>query len=144
MATITGYAVYNNPAHDLIHTIDVTYNFTPDGGTIGTRDLMEFNEDCIMYSFVGNIETTLASAGAATIALKLSGNDIIGATDFDDVVISNYNSWKIPLSLSEGTPNTGFHVLPQKITAGQVLQFVIADAALTAGKIKFKIAFGKY
>lgn len=142
MPTITRYKIINTPEHDLIHTVPILWDVTTDGGGTGTVDLVEFNEDCIIYG-ISIVANNLDSAGAATVALNLSGNTIIAATDFDATDIANYGSWKVPLILSEGTPNTGYALFPQKVEAGSIFQLVIGTAALTDGELLFRFMVGK-
>lgn len=107
----------------------VTYDFAVFGGTIGTIALpLAFPKNSIITRIWTDPLTDLASAGAATVALEVGSQVLRAAAAY---TVYNTNPVEHPASL------------PIKISTSGKLEWVIAGADLTAGKVKVYVEWIK-
>lgn len=109
------------------------YEYSRDGGAVGTFELFEANKDCVVTHFHAYVKEAVTSAGSATV--------IIGQTGDDDSLVTS----KLQAALTIGTllKEDGAAVLPIKLAAGDKIYMTVGVAALTAGKIDCVIKYVK-
>jgi hypothetical protein len=111
--------------------VEVTYDFSVDGGATGTLDVFTANQDLVIHRVSAKVKTAVTSGGAATVEVGKSG-------DTAGLVAQTGKA-----SLTAGA------VIDSKIggyklaSGGKIIQ-TIATAALTAGKITYLIEYSKF
>lgn len=126
-----------------IKTAEGAYDFAVDGGAVSTIPLRnpggsslgsEIPNGSVILGGYIDVETPLASAGAATVALSSQGAaDLLAATAFDNAIWSGAGRKDI---IPDSTGSTAV-----KTTASRTLSAVIATAALTAGKFRVVVSY---
>jgi len=109
-------------------TLCCVYDFTTDGGAIGTINYPNpsIPINSLLISCFCKPVLTVASGGAATISIILSGGlgTVIGATGF-----ANFTALATPVQ-----SNIPFSTNMVRFSAAANFQIVIAGATITAGK----------
>lgn len=106
-------------------------------GSLGAKDLVKFAKDTIIHEAWYEVETALASAGAATV--------IVGdADDADGLLVSKLHTALTADYVSEDDDKgaylldaTNKNKLRKKLAAEKTVQATIGTAALTAGKVHY-------
>lgn len=105
-----------------------TYDFATHGGTVGTKNLgLALPAGAIVTRLWTDALTPMTSGGLATVAIEVGADVLLAATAFNDAALTD---------LDQQTAG-----LPLKSAAGGNLEFVIADEALTAGKVRVMVAY---
>lgn len=114
------------------NTAIATYDFTKDGGAVGTVTFpLKLPSGAIVKRVFFDNVTSASSLGAATIGFSLQSSGDLKATN------TAYTSWTGRLA---GIPDdTTTNMI--KLTAQRTLTMSIGTAALTAGKIKAFIEY---
>jgi len=110
------------------YTTEATYDFAVDGGAQGAIDLgVEIPAGAIVTRLVTRAETSLASAGLATVALGAGVAAFKAATAFDDASYVGLDFQTL--------------AAPVLVAAAANLEFTIADADLTDGKMRIMVSY---
>jgi hypothetical protein len=106
------------------------YNFTADGGAISSIDIGDIPNNATIIRAWYEVLTPPTSGGAATIAISTSqvANEIVTATAYDNAVFA--------AGFHDGIPDGTAANFTTKATAKRDINFTIAGATLTAGKIR--------
>lgn len=107
--------------------VRVIYDFSADGGAVGTLTLATATSDCVISDFMMVVKTACTSGGSATVSAGLTGD--VDAFKVAEAVAG--------LTAATVWPEDGAFAGKIKLASGQVLTMSIATAALTAGKIEF-------
>lgn len=109
------------------------YNFAVDGGAIGTIPLMGATLIPSGATIIGGwieVQTTLTSGGAATIAVQVEGaGDIVPAT-----AVASWTAGRKKIVPAMDTSAALAAATDVRTTAARDISAVIAAATLTAGK----------
>ena len=110
----------------------VEYNFTYDGGAIGTYSLgVQLPAGAVVTDVYSDELTTLTSGGSATLQLQAGSTNLTGAVAFD----TGFTGVEKQALASSATS-----IKPSASTKSE-LKLAIATAALTAGKVRFAVEF---
>lgn len=103
--------------------VRVMYDFSKDGGGIGTYEAMEVDSDSLVTFKCAYVHTGCASGGSMTMRLGrgVAGTEFLSAKAVAD------------MGLGKGFSGLGGAV---KLLAGEKIEMGISTAALTAGKIE--------
>jgi hypothetical protein len=108
----------------------VVYDFSIDGGTVGTYDLFTANKDVVIKGAHAYVKTACTSGGSATVAYGITG----ATTAFVDATAGAVANLTLNAILGAAEP-------PLRLVAGNKVVMTLATAALTAGKIEFVIEY---
>ena len=113
--------------------LKVRYDFSRDGGAIGTYDLFQASQECVITGFHAVVKAAVTSGGSATVELGSTG-------DTDRFVTA-----KAPAALTINTvlPEDGAFNQVLRLVAGDTISMTVATAALTAGVIEATIKVQK-
>jgi len=117
------------------------YDFAKDGGVDDTPiEMFALAANTIVHDFWHEVETSVTSAGSATLEVGLTGGDTDGiltqvgkATLVADYVSSPDEKGAL---LYDSTDD---HNIRKKFTAADTLDLLIGTADLTAGKVHFYV-----
>lgn len=110
--------------------IEAIYDFSTMGGAVGTLSLgKSLPAGAIVTRLLTDVTTAMTSGGVATVALEVGTDVLKAATAFNDASLTGLDAH-----------TSG---LPLKSALGGNLEFVIAGAALTAGKVRVLVAYIK-
>lgn len=114
-------------------TIEVVYDFSKDGGTVGVLNAFKALEAMVVHSVVAKVNTTCTSSGLATVSLGVNGDaaGLVAAT-----AVASLTAGAAIDSASFGSS--------YKLAKDAVVQVAIAVEALTAGKITFQLEVSKF
>lgn len=112
-----------------------TYDFADDGGTFGGGnevDLFKLVAGTVIHKGWYEVETALASAGAATVEVGETGGDTDGIFDQKayTVLAANYVS-------ADADEGALLSATRKKYAAEQLVSLLIGTADLTAGRVHF-------
>lgn len=126
-----------------LKSVQAEYDFAVDGGAVSTITLRsatgsifgnEVANGAVVLGGYIEVDTILASAGAATVAVQLEGAaDLLAATAF------NASPWSTTGRKSVLPAFTGATSL--KTTALRNIKIVVATAALTGGKFRVVLEY---
>tara|TARA_E500000318_G_C3500645_1_gene188216 strand:- start:59 stop:436 length:378 start_codon:yes stop_codon:yes gene_type:complete len=117
-------------AHPKLMTAHAKYDFAVDGGaasTIVPDNSAIIPDNAVIVRCYSVVTTAMASGGAATLALTAGGVTLKAATAFDNGVFDDEDVTE--------------HTVADKTTSSTGIQFVIADAALTAGVVEVYVEY---
>ena len=115
------------------------YDFSVDGGTHGAGneiDLFALKAGSIIHDFYIEVETAVASGGAATIEVGVTGGDTDGY--FTAAAKATLVAGYVSSEDAKGAllyDSTDDHNLRAKLTADGNVSMLIGTASLTAGKL---------
>ncbi len=119
------------------------YDFSADGGAHGAGneiDLFELKSGTIIHDFWLEVETSILSAGSATLEVGITGGDTDGhfTQVAKTVPVADYvSAWDAKGALLYDS--TDDHNLRVKVTADTVISMLIGTAALTAGRVHYYV-----
>ena len=115
------------------HVAEFAYDFAKHGGAVGTIEIApDLPVNAIVTTGMIHVETAATSGGAATIAFHLNdAEDILAATAVGSFTLN---------ALLDVVP-VGTAATAVRTTALTKLSMVIADAALTAGRIVVRLDY---
>lgn len=109
--------------------IEIEYDFSVDGGAVGSLDLLQVKEACVVESAYLKIKTAGTSGGAATVQVGVSGGaDLVGNTAVGSLTLG---------AVIDGLDNV-------KLAADAIPQLTIGTAALTAGKFVLVLKLSQF
>ncbi len=116
---------------EIVHAI---YDFGVDGGALNAVvDLFSLLANTIVHDCWMESETSVASLGAATIEMGITGGDVDGY--LAAIALADLAADKVSGAAAKGALLTGG--LRNKVTADSVVAIKIGTAAVTAGKVHF-------
>lgn len=123
MAVLDGKVISGRGFSNEIKLARVMYDFSKDGGGIGTYEALEADSDCLVVFKCAYVHAAGASGGSMTMRLGkgLAGVEFLSAKPVAE------------LGLGKGFSGLGGAV---KLVAGEKIEMGISAAALTAGKIE--------
>ncbi|HKL13109.1 MAG TPA: hypothetical protein VJ907_05835 [Halanaerobiales bacterium] len=117
-----------------VRVAKATYDFDVHGGATGDGQSLGVivPEGAIIMRCTGNVQTTLASDGSATVAINVGSTELNAATAFDDATY-------VAADVHYDTAASGD--TPVVLTSDSEVNIDIAGAALTAGKYDIYVEY---
>ena len=125
-----------------IQTAHACYDFSKDGGTAGAIDLFSLPANTIIHDCWFEVETALTSGGLATVEVGVTGGDTDGF--ITQAAFSALTLDKVSAMSEKGAllyDGTAKDSLRYKTSTAVTVAFLIATAALTAGKVHFYVEY---
>lgn len=114
-----------------IEMVEVTYDFSVDGGTAGALDLFTADADLVIHRVTAKVKTAVTSGGSATVEVGKSG-DTAG-------LMAQTGKASLTAGVVVDSKIGGY-----KLASGAKIIQTIGTAALTAGKIAYLIEYSKF
>lgn len=114
-----------------IETLEVTYDFSQDGGATGALDLFTANEALVIHRVTAKVKAAVTSNGSATVEVGKSG-DTAG-------LVAQTGKASLTLGAVVDSKIGGY-----KLASSEKIIQTIGTAALTAGKITYLIEYSKF